>query len=296
LVGPNGAGKSTLLKLLAGVLPVQSGLREVGHNVLVGYCSQHRVETLNLRHTVLEEASDCGKQVPEQAVRTLLGAFLFRGDDVFKPVSVLSGGEKSRLVLAKLLLNPPNFLLMDEPTTHLDMASIEALIQALRQYEGTLVFISHDVYFIKSIASSVLHVRGGLLTFYPGNYDYYLEKTGSESAVAGLVADGKPVGAESGSGSGPKAKDQKRLEADARQSRFRAKQESERNLLTIERRILELELRQKELASILEQPEHYENAVRPAEASRELTSVSKELESLSAQWERLAEIVQDNGT
>jgi ATP-binding cassette, subfamily F, member 3 len=295
-VGPNGAGKSTLLKLLAGVLPVQSGLREVGHNVLVGYCSQHRVETLNLRHTVLEEASDCGKQVPEQAVRTLLGAFLFRGDDVFKPVSVLSGGEKSRLVLAKLLLNPPNFLLMDEPTTHLDMASIEALIQALRQYEGTLVFISHDVYFIKSIASSVLHVRGGLLTFYPGNYDYYLEKTGSESAVAGLVADGKPVGAESGSGSGPKAKDQKRLEADARQSRFRAKQESERNLLTIERRILELELRQKELASILEQPEHYENAVRPAEASRELTSVSKELESLSAQWERLAEIVQDNGT
>jgi ATP-binding cassette subfamily F protein 3 len=294
-VGPNGAGKSTLLKLLAGVLPVQSGLREVGHNVLVGYCSQHRVETLNLQHTVLEEASDCGKQVPEQAVRTLLGAFLFRGDDVFKPVSVLSGGEKSRLVLAKLLLNPPNFLLMDEPTTHLDMASIEALIQALRQYEGTLVFISHDVYFIKAIATSVLHVRSGLLTFYPGNYDYYLEKTGSESAVAGLVADGKPMATESGAGSGPKAKDQKRLEADARQSRFRAKQESERNLLTVERRILELELRQKELASILEQPEHYENAVRPAEASRELTSVTKELESLSAQWERLAEKVQDDG-
>jgi ATP-binding cassette, subfamily F, member 3 len=295
LVGPNGAGKSTLLKLLAGVLPVQSGLREVGHNVLVGYCSQHRVDTLKLRHTVLEEASDCGKQVPEQAVRTLLGAFLFRGDDVFKPVSVLSGGEKSRLVLAKLLLNPPNLLLMDEPTTHLDMASIEALIQALRQYEGTLVFISHDVYFIKSIATSVLHVRSGLLTFYPGNYDYYLEKTGTESAVAGLVADGKPVGTESVLGSGPKAKDQKRLEADARQSRFLAKQESERNLLTVERRILELELRQKELASILEQPERYENAVRPAEASRELTSVTKELESLSAQWERLAEMVQDNG-
>jgi ATP-binding cassette subfamily F protein 3 len=295
LVGPNGAGKSTLLKLLAGVLPVQSGLREVGHNVLVGYCSQHRVDTLNLRHTVLGEASDCGKQVPEQAVRTLLGAFLFRGDDVFKPVSVLSGGEKSRLVLAKLLLNPPNFLVMDEPTTHLDMASIEALIQALRQYEGTLVFISHDVYFIKSIATSVLHVRSGLLTFYPGNYDYYLEKTGNESAVAGLVADGKPVGTESGSGSGPKAKDQKRLEADARQGRFRAKQESERNLLTIEQRILELELRQKELASILEQPERYENAIRPAEASRELTSVTKELESLSAQWDRLAEVVGDGG-
>ena len=131
LVGPNGAGKSTLLKLLAGVLPIQSGSRELGHNVHVGYCSQHRVDTLNLDHTVLEEASDCGKQVPEQTVRTLLGAFLFRGDEVFKPVRVLSGGEKSRLVLAKLLLNPPNFLLMDEPTTHLDMASIEALVRAL---------------------------------------------------------------------------------------------------------------------------------------------------------------------
>jgi ATP-binding cassette subfamily F protein 3 len=218
---------------------------------------------------------------------------LFRGDDVFKPVSVLSGGEKSRLVLAKLLLNPPNLLLMDEPTTHLDMASIEALIQALRQYEGTLVFISHDVYFIRSIASSVLHVRSGLLTFYPGNYDYYLEKTGTESAVAGLVADGKPVGTESGAGSGPKAREQKRLEADARQNRFRAKQESQRNLTTIEQRILALELRQKELTSILEQPEGYKNALRPAEASRELTSVTQELEALSFQWERLVDVAQE---
>jgi ATP-binding cassette, subfamily F, member 3 len=295
LVGPNGAGKSTLLKLLAGVLPVQAGSRELGHNVLVGYCSQHRVDTLNLQHTVLEEASDCGKQVPEQAVRTLLGAFLFRGDDVFKPVSVLSGGEKSRLVLAKLLLNPPNFLLMDEPTTHLDMASIEALIQALLQYEGTLVFISHDVYFIKSIASSVLHVRGGLLNFYPGNYDYYLEKTGTESAVAGLVADGKPVGTEPGSGSGPKARGQKRLEADARQNRFRAKQESERNIATIEQKILRLEIRQKELTSILEQPERSVDAIRPAEASRELTSVTQELQALSVQWERMVDVAQSDG-
>jgi len=294
LVGPNGAGKSTLLKLLAGVLPVQSGSRELGHNVHVGYCSQHRVDTLNLEHSVLEEASDCGKQVPEQAVRTLLGAFLFRGDDVFKPVSVLSGGEKSRLVLAKLLLNPPNFLLMDEPTTHLDMASIEALIQALLQYEGTLLFISHDVYFIKSIASSVLHVRGGLLAFYPGDYNYYLEKTGTESAVAGLVADGRSVVTESGSGSGPKARKQKRSEADERQIRYRAREEFKRNLSTIEQRILELELRQKELTSFLEEPDRYANAVPPAEAGRELTSVTQELKALSVQWERLVDIGQDN--
>jgi ATP-binding cassette subfamily F protein 3 len=294
LVGPNGAGKSTLLKLLAGVLPIQSGSRELGHNVHVGYCSQHRVDTLNLEHTVLEEASDCGKQVPEQTVRTLLGAFLFRGDEVFKPVRVLSGGEKSRLVLAKLLLNPPNFLLMDEPTTHLDMASIEALVQALLQYEGTLIFISHDVYFIRLIASSVLHVRGGGLTFYSGNYDYYLEKTGTESAVAGLDADGRSVVTEPGSGFGPKAREQKRLEADARQIRSRARQDLDRDLSTIEGRIVELELRQKELTSFLQQPDSSENSVRPAQAGRELTSLTQELEALSLQWERLVDTTQNN--
>jgi ATP-binding cassette, subfamily F, member 3 len=292
LVGPNGAGKSTLLKLLAGVLPIQSGSRELGHNVQVGYCSQHRVDTLNLDHTVLQEASDCGQQVSEQVVRTLLGAFLFRGDEVFKPVSVLSGGEKSRLVLAKLLLNPPNFLLMDEPTTHLDMPSIEALIQSLQQYEGTLVFISHDVYFIKSIATSVLHVRGGTLTPYPGNYDYYLEKTGTESAVAGLVAEGKSTETGTGAGSARKGREQKRLEADARQKRSEVKQELQQELRTLEEKILRLELRQKELTSFLEQPDRSENSVRPAQVGRELASVTQELKTLSLRWERLVDTVQ----
>jgi ATP-binding cassette, subfamily F, member 3 len=293
LVGPNGAGKSTLLKLLAGVLPIQSGSRELGHNVQVGYCSQHRVDTLNLDHTVLQEASDCGQQVSEQVVRTLLGAFLFRGDEVFKPVSVLSGGEKSRLVLAKLLLNPPNFLLMDEPTTHLDMPSIEALIQSLRQYEGTLVFISHDVYFIKSIATSVLHVRGGALTPYPGNYDYYLDKTGTESAVAGLVAEGKSTETGAGAGSARKGREQKRLEADARQKRSEVKQELQQELRTLEEKILRLELRQKELTSFLEQPDRSENSVRPAQVGRELASVTQELKTLSLRWERLVDTVQE---
>jgi len=287
-VGPNGSGKSTLLKLLGGVLPVQRGARVLGHNVQVGYCSQHRADTLNLDRTVLEEAADCGATVPEQTVRTMLGAFLFREDEVFKPVKVLSGGEKSRLVLAKLLINPPNFLLMDEPTTHLDMASIEALVEALRQYEGTLVFISHDVYFIQSIATSVLHVRGGQLTFYPGDYDYYLHKTGTDSAVAGLVADDKPAPAES-TASAPKAKDQKRVDAEERQRRSQARQKFARELSSIESKILELELRQKELATFLEQSSGFSLSLNPAQVSRELASVTQELHTLSQQWERMVD-------
>ena len=127
----------------------------------IGYFAQHRTDTLDTRRSVLEEALADAKNIGEQAARTVLGSFLFRGDDVFKSVAVLSGGEKSRLALVKILLQPPNLLLLDEPTTHLDIPSIDALIQALQQYEGTLVFISHDVHFIRSIASTVLHIRRG---------------------------------------------------------------------------------------------------------------------------------------
>ncbi|MEY4005803.1 MAG: hypothetical protein RLZZ221_1899, partial [Verrucomicrobiota bacterium] len=190
LVGPNGAGKSTLLKLLAGNLAPQSGTRELGHNVKAGYFSQYRVDQLDLSRTVLEEALDTPSRITEQFVRTLLGSFLFRGDDVFKRVSVLSGGEKSRLALVKLLLDPPNLLLMDEPTTHLDMSSIDALLYALEQFEGTLIFISHDVYFIRALANHVVHVTAGQLTHYPGGYQYYLDKTQQSSARAALTSGG----------------------------------------------------------------------------------------------------------
>src|SRR5207302_3845056 len=182
---------STLLKLLAGVLPVQHGARELGHNVRTGYFSQNRIDVLDASHTVLDSARDMPNPVSEQTARTVLGSFLFRGDDVFKTVSVLSGGEKSRLALVKLLLDPPNLLLMDEPTTHLDMSSIDALAYALDQFEGTLVFISHDVYFIRALANHVVHVNAGKLTHYPGGYQYYLDKTKAVSERAGLTAAGK---------------------------------------------------------------------------------------------------------
>lgn len=177
LVGENGAGKSTLLKILAGVVDIDRGLRIVGHNVDTGYFSQTRMDLLSPENTVLEEAySAASGFMSEEAIRTILGAFLFTGDDSDKRVKVLSGGEKSRLILAKLLINPPNFLLLDEPTTHLDVDAVDALVKALTDYEGTLVFISHDIYFVRSIANTVFEVKDGRLRKFPGSFDYYLEK------------------------------------------------------------------------------------------------------------------------
>ena len=172
-VGHNGAGKSTLIKILSGTIPFDKGERILGLNVKVGYFSQHRTEMLHAEKTVLEEAMDNKRHLPEQMVRTILGSFLFPGNAVFKKVEVLSGGEKSRLALVKILLDPPNVLLMDEPTTHLDLDSVEALILSLKEFEGTLCFISHDLYFINALANHIVHVDEGQVTLYPGNYEYF---------------------------------------------------------------------------------------------------------------------------
>jgi ATP-binding cassette subfamily F protein 3 len=175
-VGPNGAGKSTLLKVLGGIIPLDSGERVVGQNVKVGYFSQHREGWLDPKKTVLQEATSVSRLNGDLFTRTVLGTFLFPGDAVYKPVEVLSGGEKSRLQLAKLLLDPPNVLLLDEPTTHLDLTSVEALVEALKRFEGTVCTISHDVYFLNAIASHVLHVRAGKVTLYPGGFQYFRER------------------------------------------------------------------------------------------------------------------------
>jgi ATP-binding cassette subfamily F protein 3 len=291
LVGPNGAGKSTLLKLVAGVLSVQRGERELGHNVRVGYFSQHRVETLNLRQTVLETVLDSPEPVSEQTARTVLGSFLFRGDDVFKTVGVLSGGEKSRLALVKLLLYPPNLLLMDEPTTHLDVGSIDALINALEQYEGTLVFISHDVHFIRAIANGVLHINAGQLTPYAGDYQYYLDKSKATSERAALTAgDGltnaQPIVPIVRTGGIRERKEQKRAEAEARKAVAMVRRENEKRVHDFEIRIATLEGRQKELAAELEDPAAYEAGGRALAINRELSAVSDELERLTAEWEK----------
>ncbi|MBL9135080.1 MAG: ABC-F family ATP-binding cassette domain-containing protein [Verrucomicrobiales bacterium] len=189
LVGPNGAGKSTLLKIIAGVVEFQGGERDLGHNAKLGYYSQHRSGTLNPEHTVLEELLASAPALREDEARGILGSFMFRKEEIYKLTSVLSGGEKSRLNLVKFLVDPPNLLLMDEPTTHLDISTVESLTLALERYEGTLVFISHDVHFIRRLATKVLHVNRGRVMAYPGGYDYFMEKTGTaEDARAALTA------------------------------------------------------------------------------------------------------------
>ena len=298
LVGPNGAGKSTLLKILAGMLPLEAGTVTPGHNLSIGYFAQHRTEMLDLKRTVLAEAMETQTPVPEQTVRTILGSFLFRGDDVFKPVGVLSGGEKSRLALVKLLLNPPNFLLLDEPTTHLDMPSIDALIGALRQYEGTLFFVSHDVHFIRALASSVLHISAGKLTPYAGDYQYYLDKSGSRSEREALVAPGdyRPEAAE-GVAEAPRAKmglkeikEQRRAEAEARKAANKAARDAAARLKSAEEEITSLESRQRELVGELEDPESFKNG-RAFDLNRELADLQERLSKVMEEWERLSALV-----
>ena len=188
LVGPNGAGKSTLLKILAGILEFQKGKCTPGLNAKIGYFSQHRSATLDANKNVLQEVMESGKDLSENEARGILGSFLFRKDDIYKKTDVLSGGEKTRLNLIKFLVDPPNLLLMDEPTTHLDIHSVESLTLALSSYGGTLVFISHDVHFIRKLATKVLHVNNGQVTPYPGGYDYFLEKTAAGDERAAITA------------------------------------------------------------------------------------------------------------
>ncbi len=189
LVGPNGSGKSTLLKLLAGELTPQTGEYKPGHNAKIGYFSQHRAATLTPNNTVLAEVLEAAPTLREDEARGILGSFMFRKEEVYKMTKVLSGGEKSRLNLVKFLVDPPNILLMDEPTTHLDILTVESLILALNNYQGTLVFISHDVHFIKELATDVVHVANGNAKRFHGDWDYFIEKSGAGDERAALTAD-----------------------------------------------------------------------------------------------------------
>ena len=297
LVGPNGAGKSTLLKIFAGIVPIQGGLRTPGHNASIGYFAQHRADMLDVKSTVLQEAMADVSGIGEQAVRTILGSFLFRGDDVFKKVSVLSGGEKSRLALVKLLLNPPNLLLLDEPTTHLDMPSIDALIRALQQYEGTLLFVSHDVHFIRALATTVLHIHAGRLTPYAGDYGYYLEKSQATSERGALVAalhNYQPEAPAAAEPAAPKMgmkeiRAMRKAESERRQAENKERRNQIKRIAELEATIVELEARQTELTEQLDDPTLYQNTSRALVLNRELAGVADSLAKANSEWAYLAE-------
>src|SRR5277367_1018417 len=291
LVGPNGAGKSTFLKILAGVVPIQGGSFELGSNVVTGYFAQNRLDNLHAGATVFENVMELrtnGNQLTEQQGRAILGAFLFRKDDVHKKVSVLSGGEKSRLALARLLVKPPNLLLMDEPTTHLDIASIDALVGALQTFDGTFIFISHDVYFIRALAKIVLHVHSGWLTPYAGNYDYYLEKSKAKNERAALTAgftEARP----------PQAGNAPRAAAALKPGGSPAKRPNTSELRKLridvgrhEEEVSKLEAKQNELTAELEAPETYSTPGRAQHLNRELSAVVDELTAATAAWEKAA--------
>lgn len=286
LVGPNGSGKSTLLKVLAGVIPINGGVREEGGNVITGYFAQNRVDNLNPKLTVLEnvmELRTTENGLTEQQARGMLGTFLFRKDDVNKRVSVLSGGEKSRLALVKLMINPPNFLLMDEPTTHLDIMSIDALIAALKTYEGTLYFVSHDVHFIREIAKTVLHVHSGRLTNYAGDYAYYLEKSKSGNERAALTAgftDARPKQDEAPKVEKPKApakpsaSDIRKLKAD---------------VTKCEQQVADLEAKQAQITAELADPATYTGGVNLPQLNARLRDTINALQTATAAWEQAAQ-------
>lgn len=281
LIGNNGTGKTTMLKILNGLLDADAGSFSLGAKVQIGYYDQEH-HVLHAEKTIFEEISDTYPTLTETQIRNMLAAFLFTGDDVFKVISSLSGGERGRVSLAKLMLSEANFLILDEPTNHLDIASKEILEEALNSYTGTVLYVSHDRYFINQTATRILDLTNQSVVNYIGDYDYYLEKKEelTEKYAPSVQETENEVPADAPSEG--KLTWQQQKEEQAR------KRKQENELKKVEKRIEELETRDKEIDDTLVLPDVCTNVGRCAELSREKDKIQAELEELYEKWEELA--------
>jgi ATP-binding cassette subfamily F protein 3 len=291
IIGVNGAGKTTLLRMIAGELPFDAGAIKIGNGVKVGYYAQHHADTLDMTATAYEVVQRASPDASPNRVRSILGAFMFSGDDVDKPVKVLSGGERARVSLARLMIAPGNLLLMDEPTNHLDLASSESLAQSLTTFDGTLVFVSHNRSLIRTLATRIWNVEDQHVETYPGTLDEYLYSMVQRRQGVAILEQGTlrdPRGATPVAPTKPREDDKarKRREAEERLQRSAKLGPLEKQVAQLEERIGVLEAEQKMRSAELSDPTVYDDAARRNKLLKDYQTASDKLEELTARWEK----------